>query len=315
MRPVDIVRHFCPHAKKSYLDAFEAADRDFARFGIDTPKRVNCFLANVFAETGELTIEYESGNYRAERIVEIFGVGHHSAAVTAAEAQRLAGNGPALFERVYGLGNPDKARELGNTRPGDGWLFRGTGPMQMTGGANFRRIGQKIGAPLYDHPEQALWPQYLLLPAFVEWNEDGLNAYADRDDMLATARAINIGNVKSTKTPNGWADRNRYWQQLKRYVQSVELPSAGAQASAPTPSPVTSAPTPPPVLRRGSRGVDVEKLQRALVVAGYTVLVDGDFGPATESVVRVFQSRSGLKSDGVVGEITWNKLAEGKLNV
>lgn len=310
MRPVDIVKHFCPAAKKSYIDAFEAADKDFARFGINTPKRVSCFLANVFAETGDLTIEYESGNYRAERIVEIFGVGHHSAAVTAAEAQRLAGNGPALFERVYGLGNPAKARELGNTRPGDGWLFRGTGPMQMTGGANFKRIGQKIGAPLYEHPEQALWPQYLLLPAFVEWDEDKLNAYADRDDMLATARAINIGNTKTTKMPNGWDDRNHYWQHLRRYVQTVELQDGGPQPSAPTMSPATSDSPSTPVLRRGSRGVDVERLQRALVAAGYATKVDGDFGPATESVVRVFQSSATLKSDGIVGEQTWNKLTE-----
>jgi hypothetical protein len=51
----------------------------------------------------------------AARISEIFGVGRHSAKVTAAEAKRIAAlpvaqRGPVLFNRVYGVGNPTKMR-------------------------------------------------------------------------------------------------------------------------------------------------------------------------------------------------------------
>jgi putative chitinase len=66
-------------------------------------------------------------NYSAPRLLEIFGVNRHSAAVTAFEAEKLARKPEAIAERVYGLGNPRKARELGNTQPGDGFRFRGNG--------------------------------------------------------------------------------------------------------------------------------------------------------------------------------------------
>ena len=52
----------------------------------------------------------------------------------------LLGNPEALAERVYGLGNPGKAKELGNTIAGDGYRYRGGGVLQTTGGANYRRM-------------------------------------------------------------------------------------------------------------------------------------------------------------------------------
>lgn len=52
------------------------------------------------------------------------------------------------------------------------------------------------------------------------------------------------------------------------------------------------------------RGKDVEALQRALTAAGFTVKVDGVFGPGTEKAVKQLQQARGLKVDGVVGPVT-----------
>lgn len=60
-------------------------------------------------------------------------------------------------------------------------------------------------------------------------------------------------------------------------------------------------------LKRGSRGYQVERLQKKLNLnyPAYSKLkVDGLFGPATEAVVKEFQRRSGLVPDGVVGPLT-----------
>ncbi len=52
------------------------------------------------------------------------------------------------------------------------------------------------------------------------------------------------------------------------------------------------------------KGADVEAVQRALVVAGIQVEVDGVFGKETDAAVRRFQEKQGLKVDGIVGSVT-----------
>lgn len=96
MRAVEIVRAICPRAHPNYVAALEAGDAKLAAAGVTTPLRVAHFLAQVMHETGGLTILRESGTYKAARISEIFGVGKHSAAITPAEAKKLAGDGAAL---------------------------------------------------------------------------------------------------------------------------------------------------------------------------------------------------------------------------
>lgn len=245
-KPVDVVNRLCPGAKPSYVAAIARGGPQFSDYSIITPLRLAHFLAQIFHESGGLRIEWESGAYSAKRLLEIFGVGHHSAAITSDEAARLAYNGPAIFERVYGLGNPEKARELGNTQAGDGYKFRGGGLMQTTGKDNYRRIGEKIGVDLVAHPELVLDPRYALLPALVEWGEGRLNYYADGDDLLSVSRAINLGSPHSTKTPNGLADRANWLRQTKAAVGvSVDL-SPLAEAPAPAQKPAASPPVGPP---------------------------------------------------------------------
>ncbi|WP_314945879.1 hypothetical protein [Bradyrhizobium cosmicum] len=107
-------------------------------------------------ETGGLQILEESGAYRAARIMEIFGVGRHNAAVTEAEAKRIvalpvAQRGPVLFNRVYRVGNPTKMREFRNTGPNDGWLCRAASP-PMTVLRMMRSLGMG-GVPGREHRE------------------------------------------------------------------------------------------------------------------------------------------------------------------
>jgi hypothetical protein len=66
-----------------------------------------------------------------------------------------------------------------------------------------------------------------------------------------------------------------------------------------------------PVLKDGSAGNGVKKVQRGLnekFPAYADLKVDGKFGPATEKSVKEFQRRSGLKADGVVGKKTYAEL-------
>ena len=117
-KTIEALRRVAPNAHRNYLQAIREGASLFERHGIKTPLRMAHFLAQAMQETGSFTVLRENMSYSAPRMLEIFGQ-RHSAKVTAAEAPGLARNPEALSERVYGLGNPRKARELGNTKPGD----------------------------------------------------------------------------------------------------------------------------------------------------------------------------------------------------
>lgn len=64
-----------------------------------------------------------------------------------------------------------------------------------------------------------------------------------------------------------------------------------------------------PVVKKGSRGAAVRRVQSRLTAAGFdTGGVDGVFGDRTESAVKAFQSQQGLAADGIVGPTTWAKI-------
>lgn len=50
-------------------------------------------------------------------------------------------------------------KNLGNTQKGDGWRYRGRGYVQITGRANYKKLGDKLGVDLVGDPELALNPE------------------------------------------------------------------------------------------------------------------------------------------------------------
>jgi putative chitinase len=201
------LRRVAPGARADYLQAIREGGPLFEQHGITTPRRMAHFLAQAMQETGSFTILRESMNYRAPRILAIFGEGIHSAKVTPAEAEALAHNERALAERVYGLGNPRKARDLGNTEPGDGFRFRGNGVLQMTGRKAHRLRGLANGLDFVNEPELATLPEHALKPALQEWTDGNLNEAADRDDIVKITRVINGG-------ANGLPERRAFFNRL-----------------------------------------------------------------------------------------------------
>jgi len=62
--------------------------------------------------------------------------------------------------------------------------------------------------------------------------------------------------------------------------------------------------------RRGDKGGKTKLIQEWLSLHGFGLVLDGDFGPATESAVRAFQSRYLSLSDGVVTTTVFAALAK-----
>ena len=103
------------------------------------------------------------------------------------------------------------ARQLGNTQPGDGKLFKGRGPIQITGRDNYRRYGEMLGIDLISNPELAATPQIAFSTAGLYWKNNGLNQLADVGDFRTITKRINGGF-------NGLADRQRYYERAKQVL-------------------------------------------------------------------------------------------------
>lgn len=94
------------------------------------------------------------------------------------------------------------------------------------------------------------------------------------------------------------------------YIQYAQARDAYAREAAITPVPTIAPPTifanpTPALLRTGSVGPEVKKLQNRLKELGfYTGGVDGQFGSGTKAAVELFQAQHSLKADGLAGEDT-----------
>jgi predicted chitinase len=124
-------------------------------------------------------------------------------------------------------------KDLGNTQPGDGKRFKGRGPIQLTGRANYRAAGQALGLDLEANPEQVKTPYVGFRTSVWFWTTRKLNDLADQgtlESFRKITKAINGGT-------NGQADREKYWATAKNALgcgsgsSSVTGPACTANGS------------------------------------------------------------------------------------
>lgn len=66
--------------------------------------------------------------------------------------------------------------------------------------------------------------------------------------------------------------------------------------------------------QKGSKGQKVKLIQEWLILNNFNLVIDGDFGPATDYAVKAFQEERGLEADGIVGPNTFGQLIEPMTN-
>ncbi len=189
-----------PNLPSSKSAGYHAACADaMQKGGIDTPREIAMFLAQIGHESNDCAIIEENLNYRASRLLEIF-----PRYFTAQTAASYAGKPEAIANRVYGgrMGN-------GKEATGDGYKYRGRGVIQLTGRNNYRSFGRLIGVDLENTPERATAPEIMFKIAVAFWNARGLSGLAESGNVRAVTKAINGGY-------NGLQDRiNRYQRNVK----------------------------------------------------------------------------------------------------
>lgn len=169
--------HIMPNAEKRAPDFLPHLNDGMARSEITTLLRKAAFLSNVAHESGEL-----------RWVKEIWG--------------------PTPAQKTY-----DGRKDLGNTEPGDGALFRGRGLFQVTGRANYAACSEALfGDPrLLAAPEMLEQPEWATNSACWFWQSRNLNVLADAGDFRAVVRKINGGY-------NGLTERTMYYERALRVL-------------------------------------------------------------------------------------------------
>lgn len=150
---------------------------------ITTPRRIGHFLANILHETGNFKRMEENLRWRDPARLDAT----YSRIRGVADARALIARGPeAIANRAMAdtLGNGDEAS-------GDGWRFRGRGYFQITGRANYRDMGKKLGLELEAQPELAINPEIAAQIAGQFWSDRSLSNFAEQDDAASIRRRIN----------------------------------------------------------------------------------------------------------------------------
>ena len=164
---------------------------------ITTVQRMACFLGQIAYESNQLRAWVEDLNYSVNALMATWPRTFPTAVI----ASQYAMQPQKLANHIY-------ANRIGNGPEvsGDGWNYRGRGPIQLTGKANYQAAGQFLSVDLVANPDWVASSAQGFRVAVWYWTTHNLNQYADANDIISITRAINGGTL-------GLQAREAYTQQ------------------------------------------------------------------------------------------------------
>lgn len=162
-----------------------AIDRQAEKYNVPEAA-LPVLIGHMAHESMGFTRWVENMSYTAKRIVQVWP----SRFPTIEAARPFARNPRALANKVYN-------GRMGNRRGSDdGWMYRGSGPLQHTGRAEFARVKARAGFDVVSRPDDLRNPDNLDL-SFAA----GLTYMLDRPGLLRAALDVDV--VGSTRLING----------------------------------------------------------------------------------------------------------------
>lgn len=179
------LQNIAPHSPLNLQMIADTIDSLGGNYAVDTPARIEAFIAQAAEETDDFKTlqEYASGNAYEGRA------------------------------------------DLGNTQPGDGARFKGRGIFQITGRSNYKTMSEWIYGDdrLLDTPELLEQEYNATLSALYYWMNGNLAAYADNGDFSGLTKAIN-GGLNGWKTRlSYWDSLKLFFQNVPTNLQGAVI--------------------------------------------------------------------------------------------
>lgn len=170
------------------------------KYEINTNARVCSFLAQIFEETGCLSITKENLNYSTyQRLMAVWPSRFPNVTSTVG----FVNNPVNLANKVYG--------GRGGNSLTEGSKYIGRGFIQITFKDMYLKCGTALGIDLINHPELLELPQYCALSSCWYWFQANCNKVSDGDNLDAVKAVTKIVN-------GGYGNldtRISYWNKAK----------------------------------------------------------------------------------------------------
>ena len=185
--------HIKPELAPIFNDTFE-------RWNIKTPRQQAAFIGQCGHESANFTKLEEGLSYSAARLLQVFPrTPKRPWGFTPEEAVAYARQPRKIANRIYGgrMGNRGEDSD-------DGWRFRGSGWVQLTGHDNFYHFSKAMGVDFVMEPDLVRTPQYAAHSAGWFWSTHNCNMLAESGAPLdglgqptweALTRKINGGTI------------------------------------------------------------------------------------------------------------------------
>jgi putative chitinase len=174
---------------------YSALSQCLPDYEINTPHRIAAFVAQCAHESGGFRAIKENLNYKAESLMRVWPRYFPDMAT----ANRYAHNQEMIANRAYGgrMGN-------GPEESGDGARFCGRGLIQLTGRSNYQAFADSLQMDINDVPEYLATFEGAVQSACWFWENNNLNQWADKGDILTLTKKINGGTL-------GLEDRTKHY--------------------------------------------------------------------------------------------------------
>lgn len=203
-----------PMSKDLALKHVDFLNTAMVKNGISTVIRAAMYLANLGVESGNFSVMAENLNYSADGLARVWPTRYRGAdGKPNGIARELAGKPEMIANVTYAgrMGN-------GDSRSGDGWKYRGQGPIQTTGKSSYVALGAKLGINLVAKPELLQLPEYGQAAAADYWSTNKLSVYSDSYDLDGVCDKINIGR-KTEKD----GDAHGYVDRRNNFIRAIEV--------------------------------------------------------------------------------------------
>lgn len=156
------------------------------KYDITTKNRIACFVGQCAHESLNFTKLVENLNYSQQGLRKVFPKYFPTDILAAKYARKPE----MIANKVY-------ANRMGNLgeASGDGWRYRGTGIIMITGKNNYNAFSLECGKTLAETVEYIKTKEGALHSALWFWKVNGLNVFCDKLDILTLTKRINGGTI------------------------------------------------------------------------------------------------------------------------